>query len=393
MSDSVKGRWGAIGPYFTALTIFVSSRAVIYFAIKFAKQFIPPAGTNGTWDAGARWYASLLRWDSGWYYSILAGGYSFNGDASVQQNVNFFPLYPLVSRITSIALGVGGYGALLIVANASALLSVVALYKLVSSRFDDETALTAVALFSFFPASLFLSAGYSESLTLLFMLCCFLLMQKQNYIAAAAVAGLAVATRATGMALLPVILWELWHQHGIERRRRILYVPLVIVLTTSGIWAHMIFLWNTLGDPLAFWSARAAWMNSGKAIGSGLTDLLTLAPLLHALKLESLKSFVPAGLDPWFFALFAILVAISWRRLPFSFLLFSLGVLLIPYLALGGGQGFSSMTRYVFLAFPVFIGAAALLKGRPWLTASAVGLFSAMLFAYSAMFAQWYWVA
>ncbi len=393
ISYSLADRWRLFRPYVAALTIFLSSRVVIYLAIKFAKRFIPRADGPGLWDAGDKWYHSLLRWDSGWYHSILANGYSFNGDGHVQQNVNFFPLYPLVAKITSIALGVNGYAALLIVANASAILSVIALYKLVSSSFDEQIGLTTVALFSFFPASIFLSAGYSEPLTLLLMLCSLLLVNKQHYIAAAAVAGLAVATRATGMALLPVLLWELWRQQQIERRKLVFYVPLVIVLVTSGIWVHMIFLWKTLGYPLAFWSARVAWMSSGKAIGSGLLDLLTPAPLFSALKLENLKSVVPAELDAWFFALFALLIAISWRRLPFSLLLFGLGVLLIPYLALGGGQGFNGMSRYVFLAFPAFIGAASFTEGRPWLTASAIGLSSALLFAYSAMFAQWYWVA
>jgi hypothetical protein len=66
---------------------------------------------------------------------------------------------------------------------------------------------------------------------------------------------------------------------------------------------------------------------------------------------------------------------------------------MLPYLTITGGPlKFGSMTRYILLAFPIFIVMAKLCKNRLWLVPCIAELFGAMLFTYSAMYAQWYWV-
>ena len=53
---------------------------------------------------------------------------------------------------------------MLLVANLAATAAVLLLFKLIRERHGDRAALVSVALISFFPASIFLSAGYTESL-------------------------------------------------------------------------------------------------------------------------------------------------------------------------------------------------------------------------------------
>jgi hypothetical protein len=90
---------------------------------------------------------------------------------------------------------------------------------------------------------------------------------------------------------------------------------------------------------------------------------------------------------------FLTLILVHRKWLPSSLYLFALGVLMLPYLTITGGPfGFRSMTRFILLAFPVFIVMAKLCKNRLWLVPCITGLFAAMLFAYSALYAQWYWV-
>jgi hypothetical protein len=38
-------------------------------------------------------------WDGGWYLSIAKHGYAWSGRADIQQNIAFFPLYPLIERL------------------------------------------------------------------------------------------------------------------------------------------------------------------------------------------------------------------------------------------------------------------------------------------------------
>ena len=52
----------------------------------------------GRWSAGPFWYHQLLQWDSEWYFKIATEGYRYNGDPTIQQNIVFYPLYPMLSR-------------------------------------------------------------------------------------------------------------------------------------------------------------------------------------------------------------------------------------------------------------------------------------------------------
>ncbi len=62
-------------------------------------QFIQP----GPYSSAGPWYKKLLVWDAGWYISIAKHGYGWipnlhkNGLLE-QQNIAFFPLYPLLER-------------------------------------------------------------------------------------------------------------------------------------------------------------------------------------------------------------------------------------------------------------------------------------------------------
>jgi hypothetical protein len=151
----------------------------------------------------------------------------------------------------------------------------------------------------------------------------------------------------------------------------------------------MLFLWTSFKSPLAFWKGQRAWLE-GQEVSSNLFQVLTLRPFayLGALFVEGPN---PNTLDPWWFLLFLILIVLFRKRLPVSFILFALGVLLLPYITLSGGLGFRSFTRYIILAFPVFIIFGELTRKRTWAGLALLGIFAAMLFMYTAMFAQWYW--
>src|SRR6202011_2846057 len=207
-ADRSGGRLRSSVPYLKALAVYLCSRLVVFFGVVFGKTYI--ALGNDTWLGGEQWYHRLLRWDSEWYKIIASEGYTYNGDPTQTQSVVFYPLYPALCRLVSEILRIDLIDSMLLVANLAAMAAALLLFKLVRERFDDRTALATVALISFFPASIFLSAGYTESLALLLMVAFFLAVARGRLLAAAMLAGLAIATRASGIVLLPVLLWELW---------------------------------------------------------------------------------------------------------------------------------------------------------------------------------------
>jgi hypothetical protein len=376
------------GPYLRAVSIYLCSRLVILLAINVASIYLP-LWKSDVWQSGARWYDHLLRWDSEWYAGIAEHGYHYSGVPTGDlQPVVFYPLYPLLSGFVARMTRLSPAIALLVVANVAAVLAVVLLFRIVRRHFDDEVALLAVALLSFYPGSLFLSAGYSEALALLLILCCFTLLDDRRYVAASFAAGLALATRFAAVALIPVLLWELWLQFRVDRKRFVIYALVCMAIASAGLWIYMLYLELAFGHPFAFADAQAAF-NGDTPLTSRLTAALTLQPFLRL----RFTDFSPAGLDQWFFILLLLLTLSAWRRLPPSLPLFSLGALLVPYLTLSGGPGgFTSMNRFGVLAFPAFIMLAENCRRSLWLCIAAIGLFAAVLALHSVLFAQWYWV-
>jgi hypothetical protein len=389
-TETIKRYWLVSQPYLATLVIFLSSRLLVLLAVFFSRLYVPQNPNGEYWNANPHWYRFFLRYDSGWYLTIARHGYRFDGNNLAQQPIVFYPVYPLLARFFHYAFGMDYNAAVFMVANVSILLAVLVCYRLLSEDYGKQVSYTAIALLSFFPTSYFFSAGYTESLTFLLIVTTLLLLKHKRFLLASCFAGLAAGTRATGLVLLLPILWELWRYYRPQPARLLAYAAGCMVLATSGFWLFVIFLWKSFGSPLAFASNQQAW-DAGHS--GDLLRAVTLRPFVEHLSDILYEGPVPNALDPWMFILFFALLVFFRKRISTSFVLFALGVLLLPYFTRAGSTvGFQSMLRYLVLAFPVFIIMADLVKERAWAAFSLLGLFAGMLFMYSAMFAQWYWI-
>jgi Gpi18-like mannosyltransferase len=367
--------------YLSVLLIFTASRLIVVIGVNFGKLLVrnpDPA----QWDAGNAWYYRLLRWDSGWYFSIIHDGYRYSDNTSVENSTVFFPLYPLVSYVVKDLFHIDGYLALLLVANVASLAVVLLMTKFVKDELGDEIALLSVAFFCFFPSSFFLSAGYSESLFLVFVLLSLILLVRRKFVWAAAMAGLSLGTRSTGIVMIPVILWEILRWNNTPWAQRVLYMAVCGVLATSGLLAYMAYLGMELGHPLAFAAGQAAW-HSG-TFSERFLSAIMLAPFEHSSsKVVGLARYSLAGL----FLFFLALTLWSFARIRFAISLYGLGTLMLPYLTLGIT---GSMNRFVLMCIPAFMCMGIMGKGRLWLSLTVIGIFAALLVCEAAQFSQWY---
>lgn len=371
-------------PYFWAILIFLCSRVVVALGLVFSQKYLPIA--TDVWSAGPFWYHQLLQWDSEWYFKIVTEGYRYSGDPTISQNIVFYPLYPMLARGLAAISGLTPSDALLLVSNVAGLLAIVALFKLVREEFGDQLALTTTALLSFFPTSVFLSAGYTEPLELLLTASFFLALKRKHYLSAALLAGLAVADRSTGIVLLPVLLWEMW----LNRDQKPFLPALIpnVLIATSGLWLFMIYLWYSFGDPLVFSEGQA-----GFHLGTPLVPRLIAALKFEPFAQMILNDWNPWGQGSWLTLLFIVLIVVGWFRLRFSWTLFAMGALLLPYLTLSGGPaGFTSMSRFNLVSFPLFVVLADVGLRAKWLLVGVIGLFSASLFMNTALFARRIWI-
>jgi hypothetical protein len=369
-------KWRAYDVYLSAVLIFAVSRLVVIVGINFGRVLVVIPDPNRT-DAGPAWYYRLVRWDSEWYAAIVSHGYRYSDDPSLAGPTVFYPLYPLVSYLIKSLFGTDDFVALLLVANIASLFAALLMTKFVRDELGDEIALLSLAFFCFFPSSLFLSAGYTESLYLVFVLLSFILMSREKFASAAAMAGLSLGTRSIGIVMIPVILWEIGRGNILPWPRLLLKMALCGLLAASGLLVYMAYLGIAFGHPLAFATVEAAW--HGRPFLDRFVSAVTLAGFRHA-------NLWAAG---WFLCFLALTIWSFWR-LRFAVSLYALGALAVPYLTLGITD---SMSRYVLVCFPAFMCMGILCKGRPWLVIAIIGIFAALLLQTAAMFSQWYWVA
>ena len=114
-----------------------------------------------------RAFDAFSRWDA-WHYTRIALTGYVEGDPS---RTAFFPLFPTLIRILAELVGrtdrPGLFAAAVVVANIGLLLATMVLIALVRLDLDASDARRAAWYLLVFPTSLFLSAGYSESVFLL----------------------------------------------------------------------------------------------------------------------------------------------------------------------------------------------------------------------------------
>jgi Gpi18-like mannosyltransferase len=222
---------------------------------------------------------------------------------------------------------------------------------------------------------------------LLLVVSFFLAVSRERFVAAALLAGLAAATRSSGLLLFPVLLWELWRCRP-PKRFLLEAVPLSIV-ATSGLWLYVIYLGLAFGHPMAFAEGQAAF-HENTTLPARLLSALALEPFGKI----NLIDLSPACLDQWFTLMFIALIVHSWfAGIGRGMTLFAALVLALPYVTLcGGPAGFTSMARFNLVSFPLFIAMALLTDRRPWAVPGIVGIFGGLLLMYAALFAQWQWI-
>jgi hypothetical protein len=387
--------------------IFLWTRAATWAAALFALfVFVPNRHPRaGVWDDPSLTHDLgavtdvWARWDSVWFLRIAEHGYdSATGAASA-----FYPLYPGVVAVVGRALFGHYVLAGILVSLAAALGAFLLLHRVAEERLGADGARRAVLYLALFPFALFLQAVYSESLYLLLTLAAFVVAERGRFLAAGAIAGLALLTRPTAAALLPALALLAWRER--DRWRALASLALAPLLFT----AYPLYLWQAEGDPWAFLRAQRLWSRHLSPAGpfggiwdglrAGWAGVEQLASGSHThvywtavqdadpirvatLNLEALA----------FLVLFAILAMLAWRRFGAPYGLFALLSLAIPLSVPSERWPLLSLPRFGLTIFPLFLALASL-GDRPRAHTAIVAVSSLLLGVSVAQWALWQWVA
>ncbi len=369
-----------------AVAVYLWSRAAIWAGAIFAFYWFEP----NRHPRAFKWDSPLIhdlgsftdiwaRWDSVFFVRIAEHGYD---DASAA----FFPLYPgLVAGLGRIFFGhyvVAG----IVISLVAALGAFLLLYRIAEERLGAGGAQRTVLYLAVFPMALFLQAVYSESLYLLLVLAAFVVAERGRFATAGILSGLAILTRATGLALLPALAVLAWR----SRNRGRALAGLALAVPVAAI--YPLVLWQQNVGPWAFWNAQDQWHRHFSRAGplGGIWSALahwtpsdTGPQHAVAVNAEGLVALI----------LFVALAVVAWRRFGAAYGLFAAVSLAIPLSYPSSRWPLLSLPRFGLVIFPLFLALAAVTAGRPRLHTAVVAGSALLLGIAVVQWALWQWVA
>jgi hypothetical protein len=349
-------------------------------------------------------FGAFAQWDSDWYLDIADDGYR-------EESAAFFPLYPGLVRALGLVFGSHLVAGVLL-SLAAAGVGAWALHAIARQVAGDAVARDSVLLLALYPTAFVFTSAYSEGLFLAFATTSFLAGLRGRPWLAGLLAGLAVATRLTGLALVPALVALFWPR----TRAQVTQLAPVVLLPCMGLASVALVFDRALGDALAFSHAQRFWDRSASPLGplggiyegvretvrniDGLTSLpgRVRVPgepysITETLELQQSQLALFNLVDLTVLALAIALTVVAYRRLGLPFALFSATALVIATSAPGAAIPLQSMVRFVMVDFPVLIAGAALLAGRPALRTGVLVTLGAVGAVAGAAFARKFWVA
>jgi hypothetical protein len=369
----VRGAAVTLGP---ALKLFLWSRLAMWALaagtlLLFESHLDADRGRSGFGDLEdvGRVVDVWARWDSGWYLRIAEDGYSWPSSTPA-----FFPLYPLLMRALGIVLGGHELLAGVVVSTAASAAAFVLLHRLATARLGGRGGSLTVVSLAIFPTALFLAAVYGEALFLALAIGVFVLAERGRAGSSAVVAGLALLTRAQGVALLPVVAVVGWRQGGPGAAARAVAVSAGIFL------AYPLTLWLWIGHPLAFLDGQQVWDRHLSPLGP-LGGIVAAIGEGDVVGLGFVGAMVP-------------LAVAAWRRFGASYGSYALVALALPMSfpsdRLGGLYSFP---RLALVAFPCLMALVWVTARRPVVLGLYTLASAALLSYYVVRWSLWHWVA
>lgn len=329
-----------------ALIGFVAARCCI--AIGYALAHTVSAGSERVDRYEEMMSGGLLSWDGFFYKLIANGGY----EAVPRDGVRFFPLYPVASRLLGDALGVDNEVTLLLIANLSALVGAVVLWRLVVETFPANGTTVGLRgrpladrsawMVAIVPASLVFAMSYTEGPSLALTAGTLLALHRRNWWWVAVLGFSAALLRPTGILLaVPVLV--------------------TLVMDPPPAWRHRLVGLGSAAAPGLGLLTALAWIE--RTTGDFMAPVTEQSPIRGDLRnplirgAEALWGSVH-GTDidvaPYVVLWPLLLVVAVWRKQPWSWIAFAAVTLLTAMSA----DVIGSLGRYGLVCVPLVVALA-----------------------------------
>ncbi len=349
LSSSLLRIWNSPG-FKIAIVVFIISKVALSIWVVVVRQVfdapLPPHHVLRQY-LGVEITDSIIlepwqRWDTLHYQAIAERGYS-----AFVYALFVPPLYPLLIRGVSFALGENTLLSGILISNTAYLLGLIAFYRYAFEESKDEkiSGRSLIYLASF-PASFFFLAAYTESLFLLFASLTLLFTLQRRWLLAGIWGGFAALSRLTGA----VFIIPLTYAAIAASRSSKDWKPWISVIgTATGAAIFPLYTWLVLNKPpwtpVLIQSARF----SGGFSFPGLN-------VLHAFQRIFLgKAFIGDYIDLAFIMIFTVLAVPVFQKLSRLSVVYYLSYLTLYLVREAGGQPLLGTARYVLVFLPAFI--------------------------------------
>ena len=354
---------------------------------------LPPSAPLGQWFDRV-FLSPWMRWDALWFRSIVTNGYSAT-DGTAQ----FHPLYPFLA-VPLARLGFSPSLSLLLVSSLAGIAAYWFFFKLCQLDLSRKDAIFALMVFALAPPAFVLFAPYSEALFILTSILCMYFLIKKSWWLAGLMGALAVLTRQQGIFLLVPMAWELWESSGrsFSNLRKQWRDWLAVLLIPAGLLVWLIYRAAILNDVHASFTSLQQFIYS-ILISPSAEKVVAVQRFVWpwlSVKYFYAKLATAPDIDIWvnviLGAVFLVLLALTWTRMRFSYCLYCLIIGLVSFSYYTGPiHPCMGLPRHLYLAFPIYIGLAVLVK-KPWLRLFVIGISSAMMLFLLGLYVLSAWV-
>src|SRR3989304_7194930 len=285
------------------LILFILFEAVNFFVL-FATHYFSPIVKLYRFDDNS-W--GILRafgnFDGFHYHHIAKEGYGQFQEA-------FFPLYPLIIKITSFATNTYFINAI-IISNVSFLILLYLLFLFFADLIGKEKTLWFIFLLTIFPTSFFFGMVYTESLFLMFFISYLYSFKHEKHFLASVFGFLTGVTRLIGIfTFIPILIYLIINRKKIDVKN-----TFVILSPILGFLSYAYYLYLTTGDFLKFLHVQPQFGANRSA------EIILLPQVIF----RYFKIFITANID---FVYFVAVVEFVVFCFVFGLLLYQLSKLL-----------------------------------------------------------------
>lgn len=328
--------------------------------------------------------------DAQWYLDIADNGYISTPTHrqeylattnEPERKFAFFPLWPLLIRAVHLVVPQLTAAAFV----ATNVISILALYwtwrLLLLYQSDEQLAQRSLVLLIFFPFSIFYHLYFTESLFLLLAVVALYCLKRGQWLLGYGAAAALAVTKALGIFIaLPIIGYVF---HDVQRRK---YQWLALPLIGLGLFAFSWYNQRQTGDWLYFSHVQEQWQNQPQHFKDNIIRNLKGLQFSNVMSLDW-HAFHSSKVDVIVLVVTAVILVVSYIKLPQELWLFSVVLWCVPFLS----KDLMSFSRYMSVSFPLFMYLAQLLK-QPWWYYTVVLIFSTGWFYALLGVITWTWV-